>query len=224
VHHLWTELLLAAWFASGAIGAALLGSSNRAGIGFLLGLVGGPLGLVVAYRMKRAAPAGGALPKDGRFGANILAYRPPPPRPAATLAWPVLLGAGLVIYVLARQYYSAWIGVPLSLVIGLLGTRLSAGLALPVVGVFEDGLVIGSLLGSRFVRWRDLREIEYYPPAPAPGPAGTHEQRSVWIFSRRRGAAMSLSVPTAGYVNVNELNAVLQARAPLRVVTPESRD
>jgi hypothetical protein len=226
MHHpsVWIDLLFAAWFSSGVFGAALLGAANRAGTGFLLGILGGPIGVVIAYRMNRAAPAGGTLPRDGRYGANILTYRPAHPPPAAAFAWPVVWGVTLVAYSLARPYYGRVIFWPLLLVAilvaHLLGLRLGAGSALPVVAVFEKGVVIG----DRFAGWSDLEKIEYHPsvPEPAPRAAASREPQSAWLFTRRLGAPMYLSVPTPGYVNVSELNALLQARASLRIVTPES--
>jgi len=208
----WTELLVGAWLASALTAAALLDSDNRAGTGLLLGLAGGPLGLVVAYRMHLAALAGSALPRDGRYGAMISAYLPPRPRAAAALAWPAILAAVVVVYILARERYGTWIGYPLILVGVLLAMRLRAGPEEPVVAVFDQGIVIG----PRFIAWRDLQEIEHYPNEPQNPADGTE----LWVFNRKHGAIVRLRVPAASYVNALELNALLQARAPLRVVTP----
>jgi len=42
------------WIASGVIGASLLGQYDRAGTGFLLGAILGPIGVIVAFVVRRS--------------------------------------------------------------------------------------------------------------------------------------------------------------------------
>lgn len=59
-------VLCVAWGICGLIGAMLLGSSDRAGTGFLLGIVLGPIGVVIAALLrlekKESAPIQPVLP------------------------------------------------------------------------------------------------------------------------------------------------------------------
>jgi hypothetical protein len=214
----WAELLLVAWVVSAVMAATLLDSDRRAGTGLLLGLAGGPVGAIVAYRMHLAALAGRALPQDGRYGAMIRAYIPPRPSPAATLARPVIMAAGLAFAILGRVRYGSWKMYAFLVVAVYLAVRFRAGPEDRVVAVFDEGI----MLGRRFIAWRDLRDIKHYPSAPEPDLSGNKTPRSDWIFNRKRGEPVTLNLPTAGYVDTRELNALVAARVTRGVVPSQS--
>ena len=44
-------MFIAVWLLSGVLGAAFLSRSNRAGVGCLLGMLLGPIGVIIAWSM-----------------------------------------------------------------------------------------------------------------------------------------------------------------------------
>jgi hypothetical protein len=151
-----SEVILWICFLSGAVSAAILSRSNRAGTGCLLGLLG-PIGLFIAFRMRSAALEDEVTPNNPQCGVKVLLYQPAS-RKVNFLSSVILFILAACAGSAAYHFNHTWVVLvagPLFLAFTLvgIGSLKEAALPYPLVGVFENGLLIDRVL----FRWNYLR-------------------------------------------------------------------